>query len=103
MDKRWEEFFGSAMEDDPEASWEMTDCKVELFFEIGIKDFTWNWAVGRKLWFNDIYQTIPSKYGECEDFEEALNAALDAFNTMDAIPPMTELEDIDDDFTKIES
>ena len=46
---------------------------------------------------------IYSEYGECDDFEEALNNALDAFNNMDAIPPMTELENIDDDFTEIES
>ena len=103
MDKRWEELFFFPMNQDSEGSWEYTDCEVEPFFEISIRDFIWNWSVGRKLWFNDNYKMIYSEYGEGEDFEEALNAALDAFNNMDAIPPMTELEDIDDDFATIES
>ena len=103
MDKRWEELFFFPMNQDSEGSWEYTDCEVEPFFEISVRDFIWNWAVGRKLWFNDNYKMIYSEYGEREDFEEALNEALDAFNNMDAIPPMIELENIDDDFTKIES
>ena len=103
MDKRWEELFFFPMNQDSEGSWEYTDCEVEPFFEISIRDFIWNWAVGRKLWFNDNYKMLYSEYGECEDFEEALNSALDAFDTMDAIPPMTELENIDDDFTEIKS
>ena len=103
MDKRWEELFFFPINQDSEGSWEYTDCEVEPFFEISIRDFIWNWAIGRKLWFNDSYKMLYSGYGKSEDFEEALNDALDAFNNMDAIPPMTELEDIDDDFTKIKS
>lgn len=103
MDAMWEDIFGFAMKDDPEGSWEYTDCEVEPFFEISIRDFIWNWAVGRKLWFNDNYKMIYSEYGECEDFEEALNAALDAFENLSMTFEITDLEDIDDDFTKIES
>ena len=103
MDQRWEEIFNMPMNEDPESCWELTECEVEPLFEISVDDEAWKWQIGKRLWFDDYYKLLYIDHGEADCFEEALEAALDAFNDMTIESEITELEDIDDDFTKIES
>lgn len=97
MDNRWEEIFGMSMKDDPEASWELAECEVEPLFEVSVDDESWKWQTGKRLWFNEYYKLLYVDHGEAEDFESALDAALDAFENMTIESEVTDLEDIDDD------
>lgn len=96
MDKRWEELFFFPMNQDSEGSWEYTDCEVEPLFEISYKDEKWWWQTGRRMWFNDHYKLIYNEGDACDTIEEALEAALDAFENLSMTFEITDLEDIDD-------
>ena len=98
MDKRWEELFEISMKDDPESCWELTDCEVEPLFEVSVDDESWKWQTGKRLWFNNYFKQIYVDHGQAEDFETALEAALDAFENMSIDMEVTDLENIDDDF-----
>ena len=97
MDKRWEDIFESPIKEDPEGCWELSDCEVEPLFEVSIDDKSWKWQTGKRLWFNDFYKLIYIDHGEAEDFEKALEDALEAFEGMSINMEVTDLEDIDDD------
>lgn len=99
MDKRWEEIFFFPIKDDSEGCWELTDCEVEPLFEVSIDDESWKWQTGKRLWFNNHYKLIYIDYGVADDFEKALEDALDAFENMSIHMEVTDLEDIDDSIT----
>ena len=96
MDARWEDIFGFAMKDDSEGSWDLTACEVEPLFEISYKDDKWCWQTGRRLWFNDCYKLMYNDCGECKTLEEAMEAAINSFESLTLSFEVTDLEDIDD-------
>lgn len=100
MDSRWEEIFYFPIKDDSEGYWQLTECEVEPLFEISFKDDLWYWQTARRLWFKEHFKLLYADEGDgYEDFEDALNAALDAFNNLALEFEVTDLEDIDDSIT----
>ena len=99
MDKRWEELFSMPIKEDEEGCWALSECEVEPLFEISFADDIWAWQTGRRLWTKDKYTLIYAEGGECEDFEDALEAALDSFENLSSEFEVTDLEDIDDSIT----
>ena len=101
MDDKWKEHFLADIVNDEHGCWEITDCELEPILQLSVSDEGWEWYVGKKLIFNSYYKQVKVKSGIESMPEIALEKGLDAFEEMLQEEALTDLEDIDDDFTEI--